>query len=555
MAQSNANPPIRIRSQASSVRGANRTYSCDVQIGRKETCDVQVESGVVSRVHAEVVRRDGHWWVVDKGSTNGTYLNGESINEAPLPVEAALQLGKEGPTFQLLRPAAERPETSTSEQTEGSLSPTTGSTHPEVSSSTNSGNGGGRNPTPEQISSRPDASVTQYVQRYFKADGEEAAGEHTRLLRQAYQRAQNQERRRYVWIIASVLSLCVVLSGYLVWQHYQIKSYRQEARKILAQQRKLDAKIAGLEQREDTSKQLSDLRERRRASEKRYEGFVQELGIRRNLSPEEEEIYQVARIFGESEIGIPAGFVRKVKEKIETYWKSPEGRSRLVSAIQRAEGEEYTRFIVKTMREYSLPPEFFYLALQESDFDVTKAGPKTDWGVAKGMWQFIPKTAREYDLRLGPRKEEQVFDPKDERHNFKKSTRAAARYLRDIYSTKAQASGLLVIASYNWGEHRVTNKLDDLPKGIPDRALRNIPEDPKKRNYWHFLKNYSDRIPDQTKDYVLKVFSAAVIGHNPDRFGFDFKNPLRDHMGRLTALNSEGLSQNYSAVDNQRDDQ
>ena len=44
---------------------------------------------------------------------------------------------------------------------------------------------------------------------------------------------------------------------------------------------------------------------------------------------------------------------------------------------------------------------------------------------------------------------------RDERHDFEKSTLAAVQYLRDIYDTEAQASGLLVMASYNWGERRV----------------------------------------------------------------------------------------------------
>jgi hypothetical protein len=95
-----------------------------------------------------------------------------------------------------------------------------------------------------------------------------------------------------------------------------------------------------------------------------------------------------------------------------------------------------------------------------------------------------------------------------------KSTRAAARYLRDIYETEAQASGLLVLASYNWGHNLV--------KGL----IRELPENPRERNFWAFLKTYKSRVPKQTYDFVYYIFSAAVIGENPQLFGFSFDKPV-----------------------------
>jgi soluble lytic murein transglycosylase-like protein len=188
--------------------------------------------------------------------------------------------------------------------------------------------------------------------------------------------------------------------------------------------------------------------------------------------------------------------------------------------------------IVKTLRAHGLPPELFYLALQESRFDPAAVGPRTRWGIAKGMWQFIPKTARRYGLELGPRVDQRVTDPQDERHDVKKSTQAAADYLQTIYSTRAQASGLLVVASYNWGEHRVVEKMERLPgpQHIPESAVKDIPADPSERTYWQFLTTYENRMPEETKDYVLKIFAAAVIGQDPRLFGFSFDNPLKEHL-------------------------
>src|SRR5712692_8457357 len=101
-----------------------------------------------------------------------------------------------------------------------------------------------------------------------------------------------------------------------------------------------------------------------------------------------------------------------------------------------------------------------------------------------------------------------------ERHRVDLATKAAARYLKDLYSTDAQASGLLVMASYNWGENQV------LP------LIRSMPANPKDRNFWQLLTKHRDRIPQETYDYVFFIVSAAVIGENPRLFGFDFDNPL-----------------------------
>jgi soluble lytic murein transglycosylase-like protein len=161
-----------------------------------------------------------------------------------------------------------------------------------------------------------------------------------------------------------------------------------------------------------------------------------------------------------------------------------------------------------------LPPQFFYLALQESEFDSAVVGPETRFGIAKGMWQFMPATAVQYGLKTGPLIRVARPDPRDERQNVSKSTSAAAKYLSDMYNTEAQASGLLVIAGYNWG-HNVVRGL-----------IREMPENPRDRNFWKFLTQYRDKIPKQTYDYVFYIFSAAVIGENPKLWGFNMEQPF-----------------------------
>ena len=120
--------------------------------------------------------------------------------------------------------------------------------------------------------------------------------------------------------------------------------------------------------------------------------------------------------------------------------------------MTKAQERGYIKRIAEEFQKQNLPPQFFYLAMQESDFNEVASGPPTRMGIAKGMWQFIPETGERYGLKIGPLAAFRRPDPGDDRHNWEKATGAAASYIKDIYSTDAQASGLLVMASYNWGE-------------------------------------------------------------------------------------------------------
>ena len=152
-------------------------------------------------------------------------------------------------------------------------------------------------------------------------------------------------------------------------------------------------------------------------------------------------------------------------------------------------------------------------AFAKSDLSIPEA-------IAKGIWQLMPETAIQYGLRTGPLLDVPQFDPADERFDAEAATRAAARYLGDLYRGEAQASGLLVLASYNWGTTRVRNRI---------RAMK---ENPRDRNFWALLAQ-SD-VPAETRDYVFKIFSAAVIGEDPKLFGFEFDRPLANPQPALT---------------------
>lgn len=54
------------------------------QIGRKDHNDIVLDEASVSFEHARIVRSAGEWRVVNLLSTNGTFINGERIHQAPL---------------------------------------------------------------------------------------------------------------------------------------------------------------------------------------------------------------------------------------------------------------------------------------------------------------------------------------------------------------------------------------------------------------------------------------------------------------------------------------
>ncbi len=511
-------------------------------IGRDPECALRLHSSRVSRRHAEIVIEEGQWWIVDLGSTNGTFVDGVRITRALLQGEATLTIGDAGPVLQVrvdappehtgafdavdsITTRGQPPQSAPGDappkeaEAEEPFEPLFPLRKAPVASRAAAA-------PPQTASGPPPRSVDTAIRHYF-GDENAPAGERTILIRQAFRQVHKKQQRTYGTAIGIAVAIALLIGAYAVFQHFQMQRMEARAGALFTEMREDDLELTRLrmliEEQGGASveEQLNLLEERRERKRRSYDGFIEEMGIRRGLTEEEKVIYKVARIFNESELQMPAGFVRATKDVIHNHWQT-RGRQTFVLGIQRAQENGYTPLIVEAFRKQGLPPEFFYLALQESVFEPTVSGPATRWGIAKGMWQFIPDTGASYGLRIGPRKDERVFDPLDERYDAALASDAAARYLRDIYAKLARASGLLAMASYNWGERRVVSKLD--------RLLEDIPDTPEARSYWRFYSEYDERMPEETKDYVLKIFAAAVIGEDPRLFGFDFDNPLAPYL-------------------------
>jgi membrane-bound lytic murein transglycosylase D len=486
-------PILHLEVKRGQTQDASRQFTGTFLIGRTKECDVQLADDCISRSHLQVALEGREWKLKDLGSTNGTFLNGERITEAVLPDQAEVELGTGGPVlaFRIERPKPPEPVAE----------------------------------KPDEAVSAPEfASETQIIKKFFTSAPAEEAGEQTLMFRRAFERAHKKKSKKYLYVIGGVLGVALVVAiislavihhqkGVIAKQEQRIAGLRKTAENIYYSMKALEIQISQLEDivmlKADPT-QVQDLQAKRKQLDdlaRQYDSFVTQIGAYKKMPAEKIIIYKMARTFGECDVNVPDSFVNEVMRYVG-IWKSS---GLLKSNLQRGIDKGYAQIAIQNLKENNLPRHFMFLALRESEFNPMAVGRTTRYGIAKGMWQFLPDTAQQYGLKIGPQYDKRVYDLYDERFYVAKASKAAARYLRDLNNTDAQASGLLVMASYNWGDSNVL------------AIIKRMPGNPRDRNFWRLLQ--SGKVPKETYDYVLSIFSAAVICENPRLFGFDFDTP------------------------------
>ncbi|MGR8931669.1 MAG: FHA domain-containing protein [Gammaproteobacteria bacterium] len=505
---------------ANGERLGRYVFSSRFTAGRASDNDVVISDDSISRYHLEIKPESGGWWLYNLKSTNGVYIEGRLIQtREQLHFPIHLALGRTG--IHLLIQSACRAETESK-----TIQPTSTS-HPIPSSHT--------------------LSQAEFEARLLSDEESEDMGDYTLMVRRVIQHDRIQHRKSHkkmIWIL-SILFLCA--AGLVAYQQialsnskklaidmfYDIKtlevSLAQADIKLEENAEVLDRAIQAIsgERLRSTQEQLK-LQQERIAAEKqrmqqererlanmktKYRQYVEQANALRLSFPtaeryENELIADVARELGESELEVPDEFIEEVRKYIG-YWQAS---SRLPKAIAALEQNDLLPYVVATLRKYGLSEYFVYLPLQESNYDTRAIGPETRFGIAKGAWQLLAGTAQQYGVTPGPLANVREYDEQDGRFDFSQATLAGIKYLKHIYSTEAQASGLLVMASYNYGDTRVRNMISQMP------------DNPRDRNFWKFLQTYE--LPAETRDYVFYIFSAAVIGEDPQHFGFKFNPPL-----------------------------
>jgi len=149
----------------------------------------------------------------------------------------------------------------------------------------------------------------------------------------------------------------------------------------------------------------------------------------------------------------------------------------------------YREMMLPILKQEGVPQDLIYLALAESGFHphaLSRAG-------ARGIWQFMAGRGSGYGLHRN------MYV--DDRQDPEKSTRAAARHLKDLYSQFGD--WYLAMAAYNSGP------------GTVQAAV-------KRTGYADFWELYNRNVlPKETKNYVPIILAATLMAKNPSQYGLD----------------------------------
>ena len=162
-----------------------------------------------------------------------------------------------------------------------------------------------------------------------------------------------------------------------------------------------------------------------------------------------------------------------------TYWQSN-------TLLLHKRAAKYFPVIEPILKKNNLPDDFKYLALTESGLEnvTSPAG-------AKGFWQIMKSTAKEFNL--------EVNSEVDERYHIEKSTQVACDFLNS--AKEKFGSWTLAAAAYNMGR-----------SGLLKQMNRQ-----KSYTYYDLLLN------NETSRYVFRILAIKEIIENPKKYGFQFR--------------------------------
>ncbi|MEI8264127.1 MAG: transglycosylase SLT domain-containing protein [Betaproteobacteria bacterium] len=150
-------------------------------------------------------------------------------------------------------------------------------------------------------------------------------------------------------------------------------------------------------------------------------------------------------------------------------------------------GGRYLFHVVEEVHKRGLPMELALLPFIESAFNPQALSVAS----ASGMWQFMPATGRQFELK------QNLF--RDDRRDVLASTRAALDYLQMLHQKFGDWH--LALAAYNWGQGNVQRALERNRREREDTVYTAL------------------KMPDETRNYVPKLQAVKNIISSPGNFG------------------------------------
>jgi membrane-bound lytic murein transglycosylase D len=166
--------------------------------------------------------------------------------------------------------------------------------------------------------------------------------------------------------------------------------------------------------------------------------------------------------------------------------------------------------------EAGLPEDLIWLAMVESMFQNKIVSPAG----AGGMWQFIPASARRFQLRMD--------SYVDERYNWQRCTEAAIEYLKNLHDF-FDGRWDLAVTAYNMGEGGLARAI--AANGGETDFFKLIQTPPA-----------SDRIRMESKKYYPRLLAYIVVTANPEKYGFTRGTEPPDDVERVPVQGMYGLA-------------
>ncbi len=180
-----------------------------------------------------------------------------------------------------------------------------------------------------------------------------------------------------------------------------------------------------------------------------------------------------------------------VRQQEQWYASRPDYVQRMTTR-----GGRYLFHIVEEVERRGMPSDLALLPFIESAFNPEAMSSAK----ASGMWQFMPATGKDFDLK------QNMF--RDDRRDVLASTRAALDYLQQLH--RMFGDWHLALAAYNWGQGNVQRAIKrNQAEGLPTDYL-------------------SLKMPLETQQYVPKLQAVKNIIAQPDRFKLTLP-PLENH--------------------------